>query len=328
MDTNMNLIPVFIGGTGRSGTTILRRVLACHPDIVSVPKELRIITDPDGALDLARALSEDWTPYRADKALHRFVKIMRDADSGNLPAMAISTGLRRVGIAPPPYTSLAMGDWFGRRYYRRRVSQLVESLADCRTRGSWIGSPHWQLRAEIYEASPFEPDDIRHTIANFFDDLFRQRASSQEKTHWVEDTPENLLRHRELARMFPKMRFIHIVRDPRDVVSSYRTVRWGGDDVEVIAKHRIGAIIEQWLHTRDTLPADSYLEVCLEVLSAHPREELTRICSYLGVPMHDSLLTIPLDGTHSGRWREDLGASEARRINDVLQHVLKEYGYS
>ena len=52
------LKPIFIGGTGRSGTTILKKVLQQHSNIVTIPNELRIIIDPDGILDLFNALTE------------------------------------------------------------------------------------------------------------------------------------------------------------------------------------------------------------------------------------------------------------------------------
>ena len=45
------LSPIFIGGTGRSGTTILKRVLLQHSAIVGFSGELRLLIDPGGALD-------------------------------------------------------------------------------------------------------------------------------------------------------------------------------------------------------------------------------------------------------------------------------------
>lgn len=44
---------IFIGGTGRSGTTIVGQLLGHHPAIVAtLPKEVRFITDPGGLLAL------------------------------------------------------------------------------------------------------------------------------------------------------------------------------------------------------------------------------------------------------------------------------------
>lgn len=47
------MIPIFSGGTGRSGTTILQRYLSIHSQIsASNPPEIKILTDEGGLLDL------------------------------------------------------------------------------------------------------------------------------------------------------------------------------------------------------------------------------------------------------------------------------------
>jgi hypothetical protein len=47
------MIPIFVGGTGRSGTTILQHYLSTHSQIsVSNPPEIKILTDEGGLLDL------------------------------------------------------------------------------------------------------------------------------------------------------------------------------------------------------------------------------------------------------------------------------------
>ena len=51
--------PIFIGGTGRSGTTILSKLLNQVDSVYTIPQEIRFITDPDGILSLKHALVSD-----------------------------------------------------------------------------------------------------------------------------------------------------------------------------------------------------------------------------------------------------------------------------
>jgi cytidylate kinase len=46
------LAPIFVGGTGRSGTTIVARLLAEQPGYMLIPIELRVHAAPGGLSDL------------------------------------------------------------------------------------------------------------------------------------------------------------------------------------------------------------------------------------------------------------------------------------
>lgn len=104
----------------------------------------------------------------------------------------------------------------------------------------------------------------------------------------LEKTASHLKCWRLIKRLYPDALFLHIVRDPRAVVSSVLAVgreSWGEgipQDVTEAARFwrsnvRIG---------RDELSqlGSDYLEVRYEDLSAEPDRELTRIYSWLGIP--------------------------------------------
>jgi hypothetical protein len=73
------LAPIFVGGTGRSGTTIVGRLLGRHRDYTVIPVEARFHCSPDGLpgvllgtvtpADFARRVLEEWyhPPGRTEK---------------------------------------------------------------------------------------------------------------------------------------------------------------------------------------------------------------------------------------------------------------------
>jgi Sulfotransferase family len=57
--------PIFIGGSGRCGTTLVARVLAQHPNVALVPTELRVHSEPGGLVDAAAGrVPADWLAAR------------------------------------------------------------------------------------------------------------------------------------------------------------------------------------------------------------------------------------------------------------------------
>lgn len=322
--------PIFIGGTGRSGTTILKRVLGRHSKIVTLPDELSVIIHPDGALDLVDSLSDRWSPYTADIAIHRFRDLMlinagaRSMSVANF-GKAIKVTFRKLGASPPRYMGGGLSYCFGADYYRQRLEKLLSDLCYHTTRGSWIGSPPLKIRSKIYESGPYQKQDIARIVADYFNDLYK-RAANNNEIYWLDDTPYNILRTNELMELFPKMRMIHIFRDPRDVLSSYRRFSWGGDNYLSIAR-RLAGIYQQWLDIQKKISKDIYLEIGLEALSENPELHLREICDFLDIEFEDGLLNIPLDKVHAGRWKHDLVKENMYEIEKILGRFIVQYGY-
>ncbi len=325
------MIPILIGGTGRSGTSILKRALASHPNVVSIPNELRVIADPGGALDLKAALTYRWSPYNADHAIQRFRRLLLDCASTNLWTRAVVLVLPRLGISPPRYATWQLGHFFGVRYYRRRLDRLIDDLSYHVTGGSWVGSPAYQMPARIYEAGSFSPDEVSEILRDFFDDLFRHRGGDAGQTHWIDDTPYNFVHARDLLDLFPNLRLIHVYRDLRDVLASHRNFRWGGDDPVAIAQ-RLSNLMRFWVQIRGQLPSSAYMEIGLEALATTPTPLVTQICQFVGLPFDErleaGLRRIQPDRVHMGRWKHELSNDELTAVLPYLAPFLEAYGYA
>jgi hypothetical protein len=183
-----------------------------------------------------------------------------------------------------------------------------------------MGSPAFQWKPKIYEAGPFHRQEISPLLAEFIHGLYRALPGKSDKTYWVEDTPYNIVYAYELWTVFPQMRFIHIYRDPLDVLASYRTQAWGGDNVEAIAR-RLAGVLQRWFALRERLPQETFTEIALEALAERSRYHLTSLCNFIGVEYEHALEQIPLNKVNAGRWRRELTKDELRLILPILEPI-------
>lgn len=323
------MIPVFIGGTGRSGTSVLKEVLSVHPRMVSIASELRVIIDPGGGLDLLYALSEGWSPYAADHALWRFRDLLEECASENPIQKILQRLLPAIGISPKRYGHSAIGGQFGEAFYRQRLHLLFDQLVHRRSKGFWIGSPSYRIRPVIEEAGPLGSGEAAEIIGSFFHDLYRNLAGSESATHWIDDTPFNILHAGALSGLFPQLRLVHVYRHPLDVVASSRTKSWGGTEAEIIAI-RVSNILAKWLEVRARLTAGTFMEIGLEKFLENTKDRLAEICEFVDVDVDERLLAadgLAREEAHLGRWERDLSRLEADRCRERLQPVMAAYGY-
>lgn len=318
--------PVFIGGTGRSGTKILKTVLSCHSQITSLPIELRMIIDPDGVLDLISALSDDWSPYKADVAIHRFRQLAMDCASTSFLSRRAAKLIVDMGGSPWRYNRIGIGNVVGHKYFRAQLEALMPRICRHITRGSWNGSPPFRLRSVIYETESFQREEIAAILAEFIHGIYQAIPDKPDSMCWVEDTPYNILSADSLAGTFPNMHIIHIYRDPRDVLASYRTKHWGGRDVVSIAR-RLADIYQRWSMLREHLAPAQFTEISLEELAAQPRVRLEEICERIGLQYEETLERIPLDRVNAGRWQKELTDQEAEAISPILRPFIGGLGY-
>jgi hypothetical protein len=99
--------PIFVAGTGRSGTSRIADVLGEHPQIHRIPMETRFLIDPGGLRDLADALTGRYDPIVGEDALRRLSDFLtvrvpgrRDDRGKTVPELVGATGTRWNGSGP------------------------------------------------------------------------------------------------------------------------------------------------------------------------------------------------------------------------------------
>lgn len=120
------------------------------------------------------------------------------------------------------------------------------------------------------------------------------RSDEETKSRWVDGTPEYSLYICGLHKLFPAAKFVHIVRDVREVVASMlHFEEVGGAALAADADHAC----EYWVRTvracldaEQALGSATVLRVRHADLSAHPRELMQRICTFLDEPFEPACL--------------------------------------
>jgi hypothetical protein len=214
---------LFIVGRGRSGTTLLARLLTQHSSITVAPEGTFVL------------------------------------------------GLRRT------YGAGAAGPTLGARF----VSDLLRE----RRMQSWhLEVAALARRLQALPAPASYARLCREVYASYAEDTLGRAISA-----WLGDkNPPHALFVEPLAELFPDARFVHVTRDPRDNVRSYREVDFDlGDEVALAWRWR--RYNERVLAARRRMP-ERFVHVRFEALVRQPERELTRVCAHLGLDFEPSML--------------------------------------
>jgi len=162
-----------------------------------------------------------------------------------------------------------------------------------------------------------------------------------------EKTPNNVRYLDELVHFFPHARIVHILRDPRDSISS--RLRYPYTSPSVIFNTLLWKI--EMIYAADFVAsgqatADRYLEVRYEDLVEDPRQVLEQICGFIGVDFAPSMLeghqrvdrvfkdepwkdgvASPTNRRSVGAWRQRLTPAQAALIEAVAGSYLAGTGY-
>ena len=326
MRMNINMI----GGSGRSGTTILRKIFDQHPDIATVP-EWRFLVDPDGLLDFYSTFELCWTPYLYDVKLKRLEKLLRNVGRNNYFGAASSYFLKRLGwrkkvpFRLAPAYSEVLHTQQCCRDYKILVGQLLDDLTEFRFNGQWFGKKFLEKNGFRY-GYPDHEFELAEIFRRFYRGIVKSVLNYQDKKHYLEKNTWNILWFDKTLEILPESKLIHIYRDPRDVVSSYMNQPWCPSDPAQAAKY-YKDIMQQWWKIKKIIPQESFYEISLELLVSDPETTLRKLCEYMNINWDNSLLKIDLTGSHSGRWKNNLTHNQQKLVCGILENQINELGY-
>lgn len=184
---------IFIGGVhGRTGTSVVKRLVCCHPDVSAVGA---------GETRILEAICELWPMLLSDVAY---------CPAGAVSALADFAAHVRDTLGDTPEL-------------RAALEQLERSLG-----AVYLRLPGWP-RLPLPE--PQVEETLAATLGTFILQAFSAVALNPSRPVLCEKTPSNALYFSRIRRLLPKARIVVMVRDPVAVSLSHTQRDWGPSGV-------------------------------------------------------------------------------------------------
>ncbi|MFT4536176.1 MAG: hypothetical protein ACI9P5_003552, partial [Saprospiraceae bacterium] len=280
-----NASTVFITGTGRSGTNITKAIFAQNSQCATLPFEYRFTVDPGGVIDFLNQYSSSWSPFMADKRLREFEKYLLSLGQRNESEFAASQWLKEVdpraeNITPYAYSGWELEKWFPG--YKKHVTALMNQLVDYKYAACWPGSDSLSESNMMYFGSPKTTEELVPLLSSFLDSCFQSFLDKKKGRVFVEDNTWSLLHADDLLKLVPKGKIIHVIRDPRDVVSSLMKQRWTPSDLDQVVNW-YKAVMSTWKNQRSKLMDGQFMEIKLEDIISNTEEVIQNVCTFAGL---------------------------------------------
>jgi hypothetical protein len=274
--------PLFTGGSGRSGTTIIVNLLKSHPEIhSSLPREIKYLTSRYGLVDLNFGrpirLEEDFKGVRNNLAARINNRI----------------GKRKEEL----FLTFLKSKWWSETGKKGNPRGLVQGVTE------------EQLTEISSRFSSSYKKDLLVTSRQFFYDLSSCQFKKDKVRYFADSTPVNTMQAHFIYQLFPDALFINMIRDGRDVAYSVSKESWGPSDPfkglkwwgnRVLVSHQ----------SLSQLPNKQHLEIRLEELIVSDREnQYLKILNFLGISDHPSVreffnLEMRPEKMSQGEWKE------------------------
>jgi hypothetical protein len=155
---------------------------------------------------------------------------------------------------------------------------------------------------------------VRHASSGKFRDEYTENiklkvSEADPKRRWIDGTPENAHYVLSLWRMYPKAKFIHILRNPRQVASSLMHFSAAGasDYQEEEAYRTWSRMVRSCAVAEEALGPGRILRIRYEDIVVNPEATLRRCLEFAGEEFHPKCL-LPL--------RERINSSRCADIGD------------
>ncbi|MEM9546097.1 MAG: sulfotransferase [Bacteroidota bacterium] len=307
---------VFITGTGRSGTNLLKDIFSNHSDVASLPFESRYTVDPDGVFDFLRSYTS-WSPFLANKKINRLTDLLKSLAHRN----EATYDNEDVNVKEP-YADWELNKWIPGYY--DSVLQLETELCTFTYEARYPGSNTHEVHTMDYYS--YQKEIVEKVLKNFLENCNEAIRKDKDCKLLIEDNTWSFIYSNEIMRLLPNSMLIFMMRDPRDVISSMKNQRWTPNNTSDLITY-YSDLMKVWEEQKQKISEQSYMEIRFEDLIADSNEVLRLICRAINLDFEEGMLDQDMSKSNIGRYVRDLQQEEIEMIEVALKDTLEKYEY-
>lgn len=312
---------LFIGGTGRCGSSILREALGQHSLCGVLEFEHRFLIDPDGLVDFYTSYDNTWSPYNYDLRVKRLSRLLKTLSGGRI-RLPHSTDWH---LPQHQYKGWNLEEFIPN--IEALIDELINNLTDFQFDGKWVGGREFDNEKIIFHSHCRSKLDVRQNIQTFAWTAINDLLSGLGKSIYVEDNTWNSLYTPQLLELFPTANFIHIYRHPCDVITSFLSQSWCPNNIEQ-ATMFYKSLMDRWFQIKKELPSERVLEISYEAFISDPTFIYKKICAFLGITFEDAMMKTKVVSTAQGQWKNTLSENEQSIVYESVKYYIDALGYS
>lgn len=242
-------------------------------------------------------------------------------------------------------------DWCDEDFNNNRVESFVNDLLSSKKIETWSLKKEYLIK-HIYEKKPIDYSSLVELVYNSY-------TLNNNTVKAIVDKNNYYVNHlAELKQIWPDAKYIHLIRDGRDVACSYLEI----NKLDTKSKYKpilptdLNTIAREWIKNNHNigqlkkLGKNRYFLIRYEDLILNTDEVLKNLCEFLNVKYNDEMLQYftkknekniePLetidwklktkqkpDKTNIGKYINYLDSNEIEKFNKIAFSMLEKYSY-
>jgi hypothetical protein len=297
------IVPIFSGGVGRSGTTLIGHLFKNHKDIfVGMPYEVKFITNVFGLVDFSFGIRN--FPKTQITKYGQVVTKLSKFDS---------THTRFI-----KFKKTILGEWWETSKYNP---------------GGGLGITMSKSTMEkILDEFESNLNDPVEAARNFTCNYIINHKEYNGQKYWIDTSPTNIMYSDLIYKIFPEAKFIEMRRNPLDNIGAVIKQNWGPNNEDFGIK---------WWSDRikiadsaiKKIPQERHILLTLEDFVRDNREEnYNKLCSFVEVSNDQPKVieyfnnNITIEDAHIGRWINDF--KNPIEFKNKFDNFIKQDNYN